>query len=358
MDRNKNLDIVRGGAVLIVVIYHVYAVFVGHGYAIGISNSVVASLIAFGGEIGVTLFFIMSGYGIYYSLDNTYILSGKINYFQYMKKRFLRIAPQYYVSIVVMLLVTENAVLISKEGIKSILSHLTFTHNLWADTHGTINGVLWTMGVIVQFYLVSILLYKCVKKNCVITYVISIAVVISMKYLIFHCIGSQNYFVYGRQLITSIDNFVLGMVLAKLIKNGKVHADKYKSCIFSFLSICLIFFYVWYSNTKIIYADSKIGYCWHSGMCLLLGFFILSFSMIKFNHKNLIYKFIMFVSNNEYGIYIWHLVIIVTLFDRSPIINIIASKSYVGITLILVAISIFVGFASTRLIDEKRKFEL
>lgn len=62
MRRNRGIDIFRTLAILSVLVYHFY-VLMGEGYAV--SHPVLHDLISARGEVGVTLFFMISGYGIY-----------------------------------------------------------------------------------------------------------------------------------------------------------------------------------------------------------------------------------------------------------------------------------------------------
>lgn len=70
--------------------------------------------------------------------------------------------PQYYVCITV-LLIFMSTQMFSNEGLRHILAYYTFTENFSPVTHGSINGALWTMGVIFQFYLIAPFLYKAVQ---------------------------------------------------------------------------------------------------------------------------------------------------------------------------------------------------
>lgn len=160
LKRNKSIDILRAGALLIVLTYHLW-VLTG---SVAIMLPIVDTIVPLGGELGVTLFFLLSGYGIYYSLKITEQKNGKIKYLVFLKKRLKRILPQYYFNLIFLLLFTGAAVYLSVEHILDILTHFLLIHNLFPDYHGAINGVLWTMGVIFQFYLVAIPIYSFIKK--------------------------------------------------------------------------------------------------------------------------------------------------------------------------------------------------
>jgi peptidoglycan/LPS O-acetylase OafA/YrhL len=48
--------------------------------------------------------------------------------------------------------------------IKNIVSHLLFIHNIFPSTHGSINGVNWSLATEMQFYLLIFLLGGMIKK--------------------------------------------------------------------------------------------------------------------------------------------------------------------------------------------------
>lgn len=352
--RNRCIDFVRGASIILIILYHVYAISALYGYGPKIRVPIVSDILTFGGEIGVTLFFIMSGYGIYFSLDKEYERTGTINIKQYFKKRFFRIAPQYYISLAVVLFLTEGAVYLSRNGIKSVLTHCMFVHNFWPDTHGSISGVLWTMGVIVQFYLISILLYKGMKKAPLISIVLSILLTITAKFIIFHVIGTDQYFVYGRQLITALDNFMWGMLLAELDRSKfLMRTNRILPIIMFVLMLGLFSAYILYSSKIIVYGDSIMSYLWHSILALLLAGEIFWLSRAGINFERRIFRPFMLVSKNEYGIYIWHLLIINALLSKSSMINWIASKSFLILCLVFVLITVATGFVATKIIDQQ-----
>ena len=218
MKRNLNIDIVRAIAILMVLVYHIYAIT-----GITVHNKILNSFLIYGGIVGVALFLILSGYGIYCSLKYQQNKKEKFEYSKYIQKRFLRIAPQYYISLIVLLLFTGNAVYLSKDHIITLVSHIFFFHNLFYTIAGAISGVCWTLALIFQFYLIAPFLFKLMEKKPKLTLVSSFILSIFFKIFIFHFLiaPSNNtneflYFNYGNQILTAIHFFVLGMFIAKL----------------------------------------------------------------------------------------------------------------------------------------------
>lgn len=236
MDRNKNVDIFRAVSLLLVMIYHGW-VLTG---AFSFENSIVMLIISLGGEIGVTAFFALSGYGIYFSLAGMERRLGKINYAEFLRKRAGRILPQYYLSVAVVVLMSISAYL-SVDGALNIVTHLLFVHNLFPRYSGSINGAAWTMGVIVQFYFIAPVLYRCFKRYGFKAELLCIAGTVLMKWVMYDLIlqktgySGELAFIYGRQLITALDNFSIGMFAAYLIHEKKFPMNE-KSAVFVCLS--------------------------------------------------------------------------------------------------------------------------
>ena len=162
------VDGVRALAMLMVFCYHVWE-FSGHPlWSVGnLSPGNVVGRFA----LGVDLFIVLSGFCLYWPVANTSKLTSQ----QYFKRRFWRIAPAYYMSILVMLLMPNVLVVLMKllhkpatwqevPGLVQILTHLTFTHALHPDTWGGIQGAYWSLGLEAQLYVAFPLVLIAVKR--------------------------------------------------------------------------------------------------------------------------------------------------------------------------------------------------
>lgn len=347
MKRNYGLDVIRVFALFSVLVYHFYVLTGEQAYA-GIPA--LHNLIETGGEIGVTLFFILSGYGIYTSID--YQMSkGTFSYKNYMKKRCKRILPQYYLSLLILLFIGNQAYMLSNAGAFSILTHALLIHNWFPSTAGSISTVLWTQGAIFQFYIVAVFLYKAVKKNPHLSMIGSIAVTVLSKFVIFHLIfphfdvQSSYYFVYGRQLISALDNFVIGMYLAEISKNIRLEGCK-KHILFAGV---LFVSFVWciMPQSYLRYNDQFYGYIWHSVLNILLGMIVWYMSSMSWKTDRKLAKGISFVAKYQYGTFLWHFVIASNLLSSSQWIAGISHISFTLVAVILCICSVIVGYVST-----------
>ena len=355
MKRNKSIDIVRAVAILIIVFYHAY-VLTGNPY----SGSFLNQFLVLGGEVGVTLFFVISGFGIYLSLASD-DGKGQLTYISFLRRRVVRILPQYYVCCVVLLLFSEQASLLSKAGFPHLITHALLIHNLWPSTNGSINGALWTMGTVFQFYLLSVLLYRAMKRKPILTLVASVAVSVLCKYLIYHVglapkgVDSVLYFIYGRQLVPALDNFMAGMFLSWLLKRREDRQCSAGRQWLNFLpfvvgAAALVLWMMPVSRYG-LYGDFPLAYIWHSVLALLLGVTVYFFSRLPLRFGSPLSKGLLFVSRNQYGIYLWHMPLIKTLLGYSAAVQGLLNHSFAAAFLLILALTIAVGTVSTRLID-------
>ncbi len=354
MKRNKNVDILRAAAILIIIVYHAYAL-TGYPWS---SHVRLHRLLSFGGEVGVTLFFVLSGYGISCSLSSQDRRGSLPSWGSFMKKRCLRIMPQYYFCIVFLLLFQSQA-WISGQGLKHILAYGLFGQNLTITTHGSINGALWAMATIFQFYLIALPLFRLVRKNWLVTSLGAIGVTIASKYVIYHLLlapaaaDGTAYFVYGRQLISALDNFVLGMAAAlvaeKLARREKARRGWLSLVGILFLLAAVVATAYWY-NSHGLYVDALRGYVGHSLLALLLTGLVLV-AAISPEAPGILTRPGSFLAKYQYGMYLWHMPLIVSLVNGSPAFQKLAAHSFPAFAVSILALAGLVGVFLTKCID-------
>lgn len=358
MKRNRGIDVIRVVAIMSVLVYHFYVLVGGERY---LKYPVVHNLISAGGEIGVTLFFIISGYGIYLSIDRQ-IEMNSFTFAKYMQKRCIRILPQYYLSLLIIIFIGTQGSVISREGMFHIFTHALLIHNFFPSTCGSISTVLWTMGVIFQFYFVAVILHRITKKRPILTLLGTIIFTIVCKVFVFHIVlrnmnaDSSYYFIYGRQLFTAIDNFVIGMFIA-CYKNYVAISKKEKAIVFILLLGAGM---MWCVMPQAVYrhSDNFIGYIWCTVLAIILGGLTWLLGSLNYNEKSILIKGVMFISKYQYGIYLWHFVCASNMLQSSSLINGIANHSFFMLTIVLSIICIVVGYISTITLDSPNYVEL
>lgn len=353
MKRNRNVDILRCIAILVIIVYHAY-VLSGTPWT---ARTTIHTLISFGGELGVTLFFVLSGFGIYLSLQHREHTNVFPTWKTFMKSRCKRIMPEYYFCIAFLLLF-QSANLIGTAGLKHIAAYLTFTQNFFIDTHGSINGALWTMATILQFYLIAIWLYKAVKKNVVVSTAAAIVITVISKYVIYAYMipaagmEASAYFVYGRQLISALDNFVLGMAAAKIVSSEIWNKCKkqylYGIGAVGFVMVSVLLSGVsYYLSSNGLYGAMLRGYIGHTVVAVLFAMMIICVSLLP-QIQGFAAKGIQFGAKYQYGIYLWHMPLICSLLAASPAFQYMAQHNFMVFALMIIAVSVVVGWFTSK----------
>ncbi|MCY1018472.1 acyltransferase family protein [Pyxidicoccus sp. MSG2] len=147
------LDGVRGLAVLLVVFFH--TTHLSDQSAVGRATWWLAGA----GWTGVDLFFVLSGFLITGILWEA---KGQPYFFRnFYMRRFLRIFPLYYLALAVSFLVLPSLAgrlnldqRITTEGATWYLLYLSNFYQLWVDTTHPILGVVWSLAIEEQFYIV------------------------------------------------------------------------------------------------------------------------------------------------------------------------------------------------------------
>ena len=107
------------------------------------------------GFMGVELFFFVSGFCLFYPYARArHEGRGFPSLRHYAYRRAIKILPSYWLAIALILLYVRPPWLWDLPALAwNLGSHLLFVHNLFHGTEAAINGVFWSLGVEVQFYL-------------------------------------------------------------------------------------------------------------------------------------------------------------------------------------------------------------
>lgn len=357
MERNRNIDVIRALAILLIVVFHVWAL----SY-VPVFRGNLNIFIEYGGDLGVTVFLMLSGFAIYKSLSRR---KDNFSYLPFVKDRLKRILPQYYISLIIFLFYTGNCFLLFSNNC-NLFSHAFLFHGFYPGIEGGISGVAWTLTPIFLFYLISPLLFKAIEKKPKLTLVLSIIFTCLFKFIVYNLFAmSVNkiewhyYFSYGKSIFGVLDQFVIGMFLAKYI--GLPKDNKKMVLAISLIVISLVASYGWLTVDKNSvplltqntgrYSNCFEGYIWHSVLTIIIALGIYGFSLIKINFENPISKAILCISKHEYGIYIWHLEFIRIVLQINPFAISLVNSQRRSLYVYLVIGSLFIGILMSVVID-------
>jgi peptidoglycan/LPS O-acetylase OafA/YrhL len=243
----KSLDSLRAIAVFAVIFDH-WALVYEHG------NNVPSFLhtIPFG-TIGVTAFFVLSGFLITGILLDSKLMieSKKLSLKKAFKifyiRRTLRIFPIYYILLIALLIFAPYLFEFDSKSSLWLFSYMTnFFLYFKADWIGRFLP-LWSLAVEEQFYLFWPFLILLVRPKYLLTSIISLIFIGVFSRIYFEYLSSPSVYRGGFYIFTTptcFDSFGLGALLAYFIKNNMM-TDKIKailkySSIVSFVILILI----------------------------------------------------------------------------------------------------------------------
>jgi len=295
----KHIQVLRCISVFLVFFYHLNIEFFSNGY------------------LGVDIFFLISGYVITMKLYEDYTLNNKkINFLKFWKKRIQRIYPvlifSFSITFIFFLCFGQLHLLIGlfKEYISSILgfSNLYFLYHkvdYFNDLSSSPFLHAWSLAVEEQFYLLypiilSFLLYLVSKKKIIQTkFIIFLLIILSIFFsLVYEKSNPQVSFYFPFLRFWEIG---LGCLLFffNFKKLENLNLQNY------LLSLAIIFLFL------IIFFDLTISYTLKNLITIILAAIIIKFykssSWLSYIFEN---KYLVYLGNISFSLYLWHLPII------------------------------------------------
>ncbi|KAA9370914.1 acyltransferase [Ochrobactrum quorumnocens] len=240
------------------------------------------------GYVGVELFFVISGYAIMMTWSHQ-TGDWKHRAHKFLLARLLRIYPTYAVAVVLWIALVHQGIAIKPTGLKDVVTHLTFTHTFFPETFFSISGVMWSLAVEVQFYLLFplIMLLPLTSRG-------SLALASVIYTIAFFVIAPNASVVWLWSVIAYIPLFLLGMALFH-IRSTLIN---YRLLIWPTLFLALILILLKDSDEMHMPIRVSIG--------ALLGLAILAFA--KLSYSNIV----SIVGRGSYSIYLYNYIFLVT----------------------------------------------
>jgi peptidoglycan/LPS O-acetylase OafA/YrhL len=154
------VDGLRFIAISLVVFFHLQGYVNGYSKDDGYGRPSIFSL----GSRGVQLFFVLSGFILALPFAAKYLSGGKpVSIRKYYLRRVTRLEPPYIINVLLMFVLLHFVRVSGKQGSLSashLLATLTYTHNLFFGAYSSINPIMWSLEIEIQFYLLMPLLAR------------------------------------------------------------------------------------------------------------------------------------------------------------------------------------------------------
>jgi peptidoglycan/LPS O-acetylase OafA/YrhL len=220
----KSIDGLRGVALLCVLMHH--------------ANSDVIKIAL--GNLGVVIFFTISGFLAYLVLHRDYSYFGKLNYDFFIYRRIIRIWPAYFTIILIVAFFAPN-------NQYPWVSLFTFTTNLdmaqflpWPI--GALTP-LWSISVEEQFYVLAPFVYMAIKSRFRIFFSILIFITLIFIFFLYYKFSSKlsvgNGGIYYLPF-SYAGNFIIGGLVARYYLNQQ-SLSAIKQIVFLVISLLVIF---------------------------------------------------------------------------------------------------------------------
>ncbi|MCR5600131.1 MAG: acyltransferase [Ruminococcus sp.] len=243
---------------------------------------------------GVPIFFVISGFLISFSVKTS------ASYKEYLKKRFWRIYPELWLAVAFEII---SIVIFYRSFNAKHLAVFTFTQatffQFWTPNSlrgygcGTPNGALWTICVMIQFYIIAWLIRKFMnKRKWYILAAVNACLILAsiIGHFAAEKLGSEILLkLYGQTIIRYCWLFFFGCFLAEFKDKALPFISKY---FYVFLVAAIIPF--------VTRVDIYAGYNVLWSLLLVTGLIGFAYRFPKLALRNDI----------SYGIFLWHMIIV------------------------------------------------
>ena len=160
------LDGLRGIAIVLVLWFHVWQITWLRADVPFTGGRLNFNSLPETGFLGVDLFFFISGFCLFMPYaDALATRTAPPSLADFFYRRALKIVPSYLVAIFGMTALGFAHFGSLGEALREIGLHLLFIHVWFPGSYGSINGVLWSIGVEVQFYVIFPVIAWCAMRR-------------------------------------------------------------------------------------------------------------------------------------------------------------------------------------------------
>lgn len=168
------------------------------------------------GAVMVDLLLMLSGFLLFLPYARSMVEKAPLpKVGEYYLKRATRILPSYWGCLFIILFffaLPKDEYCTAGEMWLDLLSHLTFTHTFFTQSYlnTRLNGVLWTLAVEVQFYLIAPLVCRAFVRKPAVTYCVMVCAAFLWRFV--YVLPKPDTSMYFNQLPAMLDVYANGML--------------------------------------------------------------------------------------------------------------------------------------------------
>ncbi len=326
LEKNKNLKLVqvlRGVASLLVVLFHMTR-NVNEIY----NEKFLFDFFEFGAS-GVDIFFVLSGFIIMFV--NADKIGNYKNFWIFIKKRFVRIYPIYWIVITIFLLLQLLLPQFYRTHFDLNFLNIINTY-LLLPNHEMLNGVSWTLTNELFFYLLFAFTILIPGKK--IHIVLFVSYFLLLLILPFFSADLSNINPYQNLVFFPMNiEFLLGVLIALIVK--KVKPIIIKPALVT--GILLFFVGIWLANNKIQVFENGFSETCNRVLYFGISSFLIVLAIVKMELlRNInVDKILLYLGDASYSIYLIHLPIVAAFYKILKILGIQNPILFYGLSVIL-----------------------
>lgn len=226
VERMISLDVLKGIAIFSIVLFHTNDSFPG-----AFPN--LKFLYTWGGYLGDYLFFMLSGFTIFYTYSMK-VYGNQISLYSFVVKRIKKLYPMYFCTTLISIVYIIKETGISTLNFKNIFLNLTLTTSGWIEDIYPYNGPCWFLSQLLLCYIIWYAITKFTPPHSNYLYIgIILWGLILEKY-------QWNFpfcYLHNGEGFT---NFFMGCLLCKIY----LHLEKNKRFIFSIVIESIAFLFI------------------------------------------------------------------------------------------------------------------
>jgi peptidoglycan/LPS O-acetylase OafA/YrhL len=287
-----SLDGLRGISIIFVIIGHFFF------------KRDILLLKIFSADLGVIIFFVISGFLITTLLLREKEKTGKISLKKFYVRRSLRIFPVAYLYLFVLLILSVFN--LADFNLNGFLSSSLYVRNTnFFPTDDWYTGHYWSLSVEEQFYLLFPILLRANLKVYVIIVLALLLTIPILNYAVVHQILQSDPIIICNQILKHMSAILVGSIFSILIFKNLFSLDFIKED-YSFIVCCFLLFGAGIIQSGLINVIPSSLITTLSS--IMIGLFIVI--NLSENKKNFFYRILnnrvlIFVGVLSYSLYIW-----------------------------------------------------